>query len=266
MPTEFYELREAWLAVPAPSEEVREDARARLFEEIALEQSAQLGQASEPERRHSGLRPRSRFALVLVLVLLLLLTWATLTLAFGWHVPFASAPRAPHSSEAFKEFDTLDQGAPQGMASGVIPNETRLVATYDGIPLWVAPTTTGGYCFMFAGSGGCDRDGTVPLNVVYKTSGGPAADSSPQTALAYLRELHGAVNARWSDSVEVRFEDGAVVRPEIVWISEPISEGFFYVPIGDDHRRPGHQLREVVALDADGRVVATDDSMSPRSP
>jgi hypothetical protein len=115
-----------------------------------------------------------------------------------------------------------------------------------------------------AGSLGCDREGTVPLSIGY-SSRSPAGGGTAQTDLSYLRELHGSVNARWSDAVEVRFEDGTVVRPRIVWISEPISQGFFYVPIGADHRRVGHQPHEVVALDADGNVVASDRLSQSRS-
>lgn len=263
MSSEFTVLREAWLALDAPSEEVREGARARLFEEIASEESEQrLGRTSDQQVRQGGFRRRSRLALVVVLGLLLVLIWATLTLAFGWHVIFGSTPKVPHNSAIYKDFDSLDVGAPAGMASGVIPNETRRVATYDGIPLWVAPTRAGGYCSMMAGSGGCDREGTVPLNVTYMTSGAPVGGGTPEADLGYLRELHGAVNPRWSGAVEVRFGDGTAVRPQIVWISKPISQGFFYVPIGDDHRRAGHRLQKVVALDADGNVVAEDSSMS----
>ena len=89
MPAEFYDLREAWLAVPAPSEKVTQGARARLFEEVAREQSTQLGQASEPSRMRSGLMRRFRFArwlhsrlrlaVVIALILLLLTGCATVT-------------------------------------------------------------------------------------------------------------------------------------------------------------------------------------------
>jgi hypothetical protein len=261
MSSEFTVLREAWLALDAPSEEVREGARARLFEEIASEGSERLGQPTDQRVGQGRLRRRSRLALVVVLGLLLVLIWATLTLAFGWHVIFGSTPKVPHNSQIYEEFDHFDFGAPAGMASGVIPNETRRVATYDGIPLWVAPTRVGGYCFVMGDSGGCDREGTVPLSVIYRTSG-PSGAGSPEEGLAYMRALHGSVNPRWADSVEVRFEDGTVVRPPIVWISKPISQGFFYTAIGDDHRRAGHRLRDVVALDADGNLVAEDSSMT----
>jgi hypothetical protein len=259
MPTEFYELREAWLAVPEPREEAREGARARLFQEIVREQSARLGQVGEPKRERSGLRLRSRFALVLVLVLLLLFVWATLTLAFGWNVVFGNAPRAPHNSKVFEDFNTLDVLAPPGMASGVIANQTRLIATFDGTRLWVAPTKGGGYCFTIGG-GGCDALGTSPLGVTYSGSG-----AGQEGYLPNLREVYGTVNPRWSESVEIRFEDGTVIRPRIVWVSAPIAQGFFYQPIGRGHRRAGHRLREVVALDSHGNIVDVDYGMDRRS-
>jgi hypothetical protein len=262
MSSEFTVLREAWLALDEPSEEVREAARARLFEEIANEESEQrLGRTSDEQLRPGGFRRRSRLALVLVLVLVLLLTWATLTLAFGWHVVFGSAPRVAHSSRVFQDFNHLDVGAPPKMASGVLPNQARLVAAFGRVRLWLAPTKAGGYCSVFAGSGGCDARGTIPLGVTYSFRTEPGQGGVGQgTDLAYLRELHGAVNPRWSDSVEVRFEDGTILRPRIVWVSKPIAQGFFYVAIGDEHHRPGHQVREVVARDGDGNVV---DSSQP---
>jgi hypothetical protein len=263
MSSEFSTLREAWVALDEPSQEVREGARTRLFDEIAAEESERLGRASDQRVRQGGLRPRSRLAIVLAFGLLLLLTWATLTLAFGWHVVFGSAPRAPHSSKIFKDFDTLDVGAPAGMASGVIPNQTRLVATFGRVQVWVAPTRAGGYCAVIAGAGGCDRLGTAPLNVTYGFASEPGRGGEPNAPglgpdLADLREVAGSINARWSETLEVRFEDGTVLRPRVVWVSEPISQGFFYLPIGNDHRPAGHQLREVVALDAHGNIVESE--------
>jgi hypothetical protein len=261
MSSEFRILREAWLALDEPSSEVRDGARARLFQEIAGEESERLGRATDQKLRREGLRPRSRFAIVVVFGLLLLLISATLTLAFGWHVVFGSAQRASHSSRIYKDFSTLDVGAPPGMESGVIPNQTRLVATFDQVQLWVAPTRAGGYCSVMGGAGGCDRLGTSPLNVTYGSVTQPGRAGTPYVDLADLRVVDGAINPRWSETVELRFEDGTVLRPRIVWVSVPITQGFFYVPIGNDHRRAGHQLREVVALNADGDIVDRDDSM-----
>jgi hypothetical protein len=59
MPTEFYELRAARLAVPEPSEEAREGARARLFQEIVREQSARLALQVGGEERGATRSARS---------------------------------------------------------------------------------------------------------------------------------------------------------------------------------------------------------------
>ena len=257
MSSEFRVLREAWQALDEPSPEVRDGARARLFQEIAGEESERLGRAKDQKPRRAGLRPRSRFAIVVVFGLLLLLISATLTLALGWHVVFGSAPQVSHSSRIYKDFSTLDVGAPAGMETGVIPNQTRLVTTFGRVRLWVAPTRAGGYCYLMEGAGGCDRPGTVPLSV----GTGSGCNDTLHLDMGVLRVVAGAINPRWSETVELRFEDGTVLRPRIVWVSAPISQGFFYVPIGNDHRRAGHQLREVVALNDDGDIVDRDDFM-----
>ena len=242
-------LARAELLVASPA---RNGRVASLYEEIARELSKRLGRSSEQGSRKRGLRLRSRVAIVVLLVLLLLLTWATLTLAFDWHVIFGDAPRAPHNSKVFKEFNALDVQAPSGIASGVIADQTRLVATFGRKKLWVAPTRAGGYCFTL-GAGGCDHLGTAPLSITY--AGGPSQA---------VREVYGTVNPRWSESVELRFEDGTAIRPDVVWVSAPIAQGFFYEAIPADHRRAGHQLGQVVALDGHGNIVESD-SMSQHS-
>jgi hypothetical protein len=67
--------------------------------------------------------------------------------------------------------------------------------------------------------------------------------------------LTGHANSRYVDSVEIRFADGDVDRPELTWVSEPIHQGFFVYRVPAEHRRPGHEIEEVVGLDADGALV-----------
>jgi hypothetical protein len=201
---------------------------------------------------------RPRLALLVVLVFVLLFAWAALTFAFDWHVVFGQAKRAPHSSRVFKLFDTMDVGAPPGMASGVIPNQTRKVATFGKTQLWVAPTAEGGFCDLwiggFGGGGGCERLGVMPLVASYG-SRGRAGDGTRADPRAGLREIDGSIKARWSDSVEIRFEDGTVIHPRLVWVSAPIEAGFFYQEIPNAYRLAGHRLKEVVAVDGKGNVV-----------
>ena len=67
--------------------------------------------------------------------------------------------------------------------------------------------------------------------------------------------LEGNANSRYVDRVEIRFADGAVDRPALSWVSEPIHQGFFIYRVPPEHRRPGHEIESVVGLDADGRLV-----------
>src|SRR6185295_19407538 len=71
-------------------------------------------------------------------------------------------------------------------------------------------------------------------------------------------QVSGYVNARWASGLEVRFQDGDVVRPQVVWVSKPIEAGFFLQSIPAAHRRAGHLISEIVALDANGTVVTSD--------
>jgi hypothetical protein len=196
----------------------------------------------------------------------------SVTAAFTFGLPildFWQAQKAPPESRVVKNFAVLDQGAPQGMATDVIPHETRKVATFGDAILWIAPTKQGGFCTDLGGEGGCDRLGTVPLNVSWAVEhSGPAPEpdrvaitpGSDRTfgGLPVVDQVSGYVNARWANDLEIRFEDGDVIRPHVVWVSKPIEAGFFLQSIPAAHRRAGHLISEIVALDADGKVITSD--------
>ena len=67
------------------------------------------------------------------------------------------------------------------MATGVIPGETRKVGTIEGEALWVAPTSEGGFCTLLGGGGGCDRTGTVPLDITLSAAVVPPGKSPGRT-------------------------------------------------------------------------------------
>ena len=168
--------------------------------------------------------------------------------ALGLGLPpldFRHAEHAPAPVE--HDFDTLGVGAPEGMDPGVIPGETRKVATFR-LPsggtrtLWVAPTRAGGLCDLFSNlGGGCDQLGTVPLSVSW--GGGPPGDN--------ILRVAGFVRDRWSSEVQIELDNGTLVTPHVVWVGEPIGAGFFlYEP------PTGRGVALVRALDADGNVVA----------
>jgi hypothetical protein len=173
---------------------------------------------------------------------------------------FGQAEKAPPESRVVKNFAVLDQGAPPGMATDVIPNETRKVATFGDDTLWVAPTSQGGFCTDLGGEGGCDRLGTVPLNVslaVERSGPSPLSDKS-FGGIPVVDQLSGYVNARWADALEIRFEDGDVLKPRVIWVSKPIEAGFFVQRIPLAHRQAGHLISAVVALDRDGKLITSE--------
>ena len=259
MSPELNALHDLWQTTPEPNEETRATARARLFDEIDANVTSVSSRASS--KAWQGVLARRRLGLLLagVVVVLLLVTGVAFT--FGLPVlDFGQAEKAPPESRVVKNFAVLDQGAPPGMATDVIPNETRKVATFGEETLWVAPTKQGGFCTDLGGGGGCDRLGTVPLNVSWaiERSGANPLSEKSFGELPVVDQLNGYVNARWADALEVRFEDGDVIKPDVVWVSKPIEAGFFVQRIPVTHRQAGHLISAVVALDRDGKVVTTE--------
>ncbi len=268
MSAELNVLRDLWQATPGPDEQTRAAARARLFD--AIYGDAEPVAPDETLRSSNRLLSRPRLAYVLGAMVVVVLLIAGVAFTFGLPVlDFGQAEKAPPESRVVKNFAVLDQGAPPGMATDVIPNETRKVTTFGDATLWVAPTRQGGFCTDLGGEGGCDRLGTVPLNVSWAIErSGPAPEpdrvgidpGSDRTygGLPVVDQVRGYVNARWASGLEIRFEDGDAISPQVVWVSKPIEAGFFLQAIPAAHRRAGHLISEIVALDADGKVVTSD--------
>jgi hypothetical protein len=136
-----------------------------------------------------------------------------------------------------------------GTGPDPIPANAREVTaiTLDGerLPLWVAPTETGGFCWSWHHVGACGADG-VQLGLVSLQSdgGGPAWAA-------------GTVTVKEAAQIEVRYEDGSVAPVPFVWVSEPIDAGFVLFDVPPQNEREGHRPVEFVALDADGRELAS---------
>ncbi|MDQ2910818.1 MAG: hypothetical protein M3R39_07375 [Actinomycetota bacterium] len=235
-----------------------------------------LGSLRVEEPKSSGRGPlknrRLRLALAVFLPGLVALLVAP---AFGVGrgvLPFFSGEKAPRP--LIIAFASLSTGAPPGMDPGVIASETRRVGDWNfegkSHTLWVAPTRAGGFCFEWTQAvGGCDREGTVPVSPTAAMAPVPlpeTEDGRRPDPEAMLRAhdngipiwIVGHVSAKYVASLEVHFEDGTVVRPEITWVSEPIGAGFFVYDIPADHRILGHRAVSLVGLDSDDRRVAEE--------
>ena len=165
-----------------------------------------------------------------------------------------------------KDFGEIDVAAPPGMATGVIPGETRDVlevplSTGKTAVVWVAPTRSGGFCTFISdnrhstGGGGCDRDRALRFAPGLSIPG-------PISALGEILEppvlfggdtlIHGAA------SVKVEFEDGTSAIAPITWVSPPIDAGFFVYELPKEHWQEGHRPTALVLEDADGNELARD--------
>lgn len=214
---------------------------------------------SVPSRRRRGLRLLLAAVVLLAVALLVAPT-------FGIPVPtlnFFHVKKAP--ARVVKSFASLGVGAPPGMDPGVIAGQARKVATFhasDGAhTLWVAPTKQGGMCFEWTkGGGGCEKLGAAPLSVTwlarpFRLREGQRFQGPPPEALT---RIDGFIHAKYADAVEIRFQDGQVARPSLVWVSPPIDAGFFFYDVPKAHRTPGHAIASVAALSDKGEVVTQE--------
>ena len=200
-------------------------------------------------------RARRRRTLTTTLVVIAAAVVAA-PVALGLHrlvVDFLSAEPAPERVQL--TFARLDLGAPKGMATGVIPMQTRKVPvrSADGSEtfVWVAPTRRGGFCVAWQhGTGGCRARMGGGVGASFSGSG----DENGVT----IRQVTGATTRTEAERLELRFADGTALELPITWVSPPIDAGFYAydIPIG---RKP----RELVLHADGGDVIARESFPNP---
>jgi hypothetical protein len=237
--------------------EVEERARA-----LAL-----LSRATQPRQR-TWTRRVQRAALVPAAILAAILVAApALGLPQRVSKLFSSGEAAPPRTQL--SFSTLDRGAPQSLATGVIPATARRAFEVElsqgarGI-LWVAPTANGGFCEMLqlvdadgtsrGGSGpGCDnrRDATG----YGVTIPGPVTPSGIQRGPVVVS---GYATIAEAESAVIRFEDGTETKIALTWISAPIDAGFFVYGVAAANWESGRLPTSVRYVAADGHLVGDE--------
>lgn len=229
----------------------------------AADEAASL---SRPRRQDRGRRrsvPQLAFLGAAVLVAILVAAPA-LGLPQRLIKLFSRGEPAPARTEL--AFSTLDQGAPAGMATGVIPGTARKafdVALPQGgqATLWVAPTRHAGFCEMLeltdagglprgAGGPGCDdRANVTGYSVTIPGSvGQQGIERGPVVVSGYA-------NIRDATTAVIRFQDGTEARIQLTWISEPIDAAFFVYGVPPTHWDAGRRPNHLRYVDADGKVV-----------
>lgn len=238
-------------------------ARAEAVEEPVPERAARRGRVHRP-------RAPRRVVLALAVVVLAAAAAAAAAVAFGWpqtFIDFFTSPSAPESVKI--SFGAQNVVAPIGMSPEAIPGEAREImsATFDatGIhpdkptvhTLYVAPTKSGGFCYVWSHSGGgCAPGKNAPTN--------PAMQALGPLGLSWMGNdytlmLSGWVRAGETHTVEAHFADGSSATIPITWVSAPINAGFLNYVVPTKHQTRADALTSVVALDADGHVLGRQD-------
>jgi hypothetical protein len=168
-----------------------------------------------------------------------------------WGQPVASQP----DQRAFAE---LNIGAPSGMSPEVVAGDTREVAhgEYGGTTrtLWVAPAKDGGFCELWQPGGGGCTTGAILLPLGWTAMSFPRGFQGSQ--YAGTEWISGFAMMGTVSDVVIRFSDGTSVHPQIIWVSAPISAGFFFENVPSSSEQAN--VTEIDAYDANGKLVRRD--------
>jgi hypothetical protein len=185
-------------------------------------------------------------------------------------IDFSNSTKAPTVIQ--KRFQALfKSGAPPGMDPGVIADETRRVTVFHSpsrrVPLWVAPTQTGGFCFEFVDVvGGCVAHRA--FGAVRPTVEGfkpwllaPSLSSvrDPKRTSSGSTYVSGVVLPNNASRLELSFADGSVEPVTFVWVSSPIDAGFYLVELPTTAAYPA----TLMLFDGEGNLLSRSESLSP---
>ncbi len=208
---------------------------------------------SDVLRRSIRARRRRQASAITALIGALCLGIAT-AYAFGHPiVDFGSAPKGP--AKVVNDFGSLEVGAPEGMAPGVLSHQARRITAVaiDGKEhvLWVAPTKQGGFCEQWSHlMGGCranrhDRFAKrIDVSVLGTRDG--------------ISVLGGSFFQDAGSRLEVSYADGASEEIPFVWVSAPIEAGFYLYRVPDAHRVAARRPTAVRLLDDHGKLLARE--------
>ncbi|HVW90746.1 MAG TPA: hypothetical protein VHC01_14875, partial [Gaiellaceae bacterium] len=173
--------------------------------------------------------------------------------AFGHSViDFGSAK--PAGLKQVDEFGSMQVGAPRGMAPGVLPHEARRITSvrFDGKvhTLYVAPTKSGGYCYVWTDLGGGCRARHDRVANALGTGGEVGPNGLTVLETSFLQAA--------GERLVMTFKDGATADVPFVWVSAPIDAGFTVYRIPDAHRRAATRPVWLALYDAHGKLLRRD--------
>lgn len=213
-------------------------------------------------------RPAVRVASALVAALAFGVLLATPAVGVRGHIVrlFSDAPPAP--KRVSRSFAALDEGTPPRFQTGVLAGQARKVID---VPVgfntraivWLAPEKRGGFCSLLEidrpdrarpdGVGGECTPLMDRLSVGTSLNGriSPTGEILSGPVL-----LDGWVGLPKADSLELRFQDGTAAVIPLVWVSSPISGGFFVYSIPPLHWRVGHLPTQLTVRSAEAKELA----------
>jgi hypothetical protein len=222
------------------------------------------------QRRAGWSLRRGRGARYSLATLVLLFAAVVTAVAFGWPqdvINFLTAPSAPKKVK--NSFGAQNVIAPPGMNPHAIPGKARkiMAARFDatGIHpgkggwhvLYVTPTSKAGFCYEWTRFTGTCHEPTAPVAATHQAQHeGPLGVT--WMGNAFPQVIAGYVIAGDAQTVQARFADGSVEAIPVTWVSQPINAGFFIYPVPAAHQNLRAAVRSIVALDANGKVLAEE--------
>jgi len=167
-------------------------------------------------------------------------------------VDFNTAEKGP--TKVVNDFGSMEVGAPEGMAPGVLPEQARRIPGLylDGKPynLYVAPTRQGGFC----ATNGCISDrSTLVGRISVTTEGFPS-----KAGVVGVSRISGEFIEEGGERLELSYQDGTRDEVPFVWVTAPIDAGFFVFAIPEAHRVSAARPVRVTLFDKDGKELAGD--------
>jgi len=173
---------------------------------------------------------------------------------------FSDAKPAP--APVAKSFTDFDQIVSAGIAAAPREVLTAQAGPGETARLWVAPTTSGGFCSLVKlrlregsseGAGGECEPRAELLSVDVTLHGPFTADGKVLGGPVLIRGYAGQPAA---DSLRLEFEDGDAATIPLVWVSKPVEMAFFVYAVPERHWRAGHLPTTITLRASGGRELA----------
>jgi hypothetical protein len=256
------------MSISIPTELKQADAElarrfARVFDHHDDSDWSEILQLATSSRRPRT-RPRThkRFAVAAFAALAVAATAVATTPAFGMRGLIASFFEGEPAPQAVVEdFASLDRGAPAQLAPRTAAGSARLAHVFslsDGrtANLWIAPSADGGYCSFITGyAEGCRQRSDLSVSF--------ASSELSTGGLAIAGDIPAESNAT---TVSVSLSNGDTESVPLVWVSAPINAGFYLYETPSALAQQGVRPTKVVAVDANGRTVSSNDIPAAQFP